>query len=98
MRRSPKVWSFAGQIGEGGAQGSAGGPAVKALGDPALLVDQHDDRLVGDPPTSLGLPGGVVGQRIGNLEAAGVGATGGHRIVVGDPHEADSAGELLGHR
>src|SRR5215211_966024 len=90
------IWSFADQVSEGGAKGAAGGAAVIAFGDPALLVDQHDDRLIGHLPASPCLPGGVIGQRIGDGEAAGVGTTGGHRVVVGDPDEANAAGELLG--
>src|ERR671937_1439161 len=58
--------SLADQVGQGGAQGAAGGAAVEALGDSAPLVDQHDDRLVWHLPARPRPPRRVVGERVGD--------------------------------
>src|SRR4029453_2319312 len=83
---------LADQVVDRGAEGSARGPAIEALSDPALGVHPHRDRLVGHCPARPRLPGPVVGERVGDIEAALIGAPGVHSVVEGDPYEADLAG------
>src|SRR5688500_15328413 len=86
---APAGRSLAAQIGQGSAKGAACGAPIEALSDPALVVDQHRNRLVGHLPTGPGLPGRVVGKRVGDTKAALVRAASGHGVVVRDAHEAD---------
>src|SRR6266545_6224649 len=90
-------WSLlADQVGEHGAELGGRDLAGEAPGEAAPPVDHHRHRLVRHPPGTPGAAAGVVGERVGHVELALVGAARRDRVPEGDAHEGDLALELPG--